>query len=355
MKHFKIIFIVLGIVGCSPCLKQSCLRAGAVPAQCAPQGLAKENRNLIAADLHTTALAMDAYAKDTTVAPGGRINWGVAYALDSYIDLWLLTGESHWLTRFEVVAKAILAERVGPVWPEGRTGHVWIGVTGAMYQPLMRAAAIGLPRADAYIAEFESALAYHEPDYDGRTYRFGHDAPGGLSGTEAPANQTALMAEAVLHYARATASALAQGRVHRYEGYLRAYIKQTRTGSYIWLYSRHLNRSEDIGHGNFVVRYAARAGWAMEPFAAALEPLMQTNGDILVDNLDGTCLYEPRRGAYYWALAAAASPGLAMKFKQHLNRRGNLIELVQLHAVGVVGNNRSRISFANTTGKVVAK
>lgn len=153
---------------------------------CEPQPPTK-HKNWLNEDLHTVALSLD--KDDNVYWKNNSLQWGLGYRLDSYIDLWLLTGRRHWLNRFRHVSAEVLAQRTPEgVWPDPLTNYAYVGYTGTLLQPLMRYVALNLPGHKDYLRVFKLAHKYHEFEYDGQTYKFGPTAPNKLAGKRVPQN-----------------------------------------------------------------------------------------------------------------------------------------------------------------------
>jgi hypothetical protein len=254
--------------------------------------------NAIAKDRAPSALPTQAYIelKPTNCA------WEDGYMMDSFSTLYLITGDTYWLDKLvawadkylslrdNVVGRTDYLGRLAPAWQVDPTGqkYVYVGCTGNFFQGMMKFARIvrerGLTAYDAkaqtYVEAFEAALQFHSGDW--RTWpantahtlylfpKNGVPIPNSSMWNDnpIPPNMGALMAEAQyeLHkYYEAvgrTADADAMfAKVTAFANYFKDQLVFNGSGSgtyYTWKYSNYYSTIEDVGHGNFDMRFVAR-------------------------------------------------------------------------------------------------
>ncbi|MBN1350704.1 T9SS type A sorting domain-containing protein [candidate division KSB1 bacterium] len=332
-------------------------------------------------DVSPLAFSADAMQKDTGNGgdwykdavynvESGSYMWGQGYVMNSYVYLYQLTHDDHWLEKLVDHADAVLAQRDSetgnedcygespPSWQDqndGNGGYVWIGFTGALFDPIVEFAAMVLEspylssrtfawlapgqtlgdKALEYVEAFQLAVDYHESEWveDGQHgyYIFQPDlcsvcqVAGGTPLENQPAayDMISLMVGALLDLAKAYAAVgdaratVYFDKVAKYATYFKStWTYKTESGGYYyWLFAIYYGSLDDIGHANFNVRFVAdcyREGIVYTPldmqriantFARLIQP------DYAIPYNVMTAEYHTNRGhinnaTFYWNFAA---------------------------------------------------
>lgn len=306
--------------------------------------------------------------------------WNESYIMNSYVELYRQTLDAHWLEKLVQHADAVLTQRdsvtgvvdcygeSAPAWretgnPPG-SGYVWIGFTGAMFNPMMDFAALVLEspylrtktypwlgsltlrdKALEYVQKFQAAIDYHESEWvtsgtDG-WYKFQNDiyTVCGVAGSQPLAGQPAaydmnsLMMEAVLRLSdayRAEGDARAttySGRVASYARYFRSTWTYYASGDYYtWLFASYYSPNlDDIGHANFNIRFVTAAYLAGIEFTTQqIQRVANTYSRLILSdyaipfnlmNATWSNVYGggPYSSVYYWNTVAPYKSGLTTR------------------------------------------
>jgi hypothetical protein len=294
--------------------------------------------------------------------------------MESMLMLYRLTGDVAWANRFIAWADALLAERDAPhpvdgkpfAWTDRSSNlsqpYVWTGFTGHVFAPLMEFARLVAenPRiqdkayegrtyrdhALRFMTEFNRALAVDlaELHDDGghAFFCFKRHVPVAnpkINGSPLPVNMNAALFTAMLHLARAEKalgqvdhSASLERQVSHFVNYLndRVLVRSQAGGKthLLWNYATYIPRMEDVGHANLVAKFlydAQAGGYAVRTsdlvaLANTVEALIEPDGTIKKNLLDGSNVPGPAKSVYYLILMAQYSPSLRAKLRPIVER-----------------------------------
>ena len=304
------------------------------------------------------------------VSKNGIYNWSPAYVVTSMVFLLETTGDEKWAAAIVDWAEQALAERDAIsttdnqpyAWTDRSsrvlTPYVWIAFTGHNFAPLMQFSSYVVHHrklgaqayrgrsyrdyALAYIREFTRALdvdkAELSTDKRHAYFRFAHSVPvksSTINGQPLPVNMNAGLFMTILHLARAEAAAGRPGvaaRLFELVTKFVTYIKDDvlvhrpcgdRTCT-LWRYSAYYSRFEDIGHANLTVKFLVDAndnGFDVNRddivnVANTFDNLIDADGTIRGNLLDGTTIAGQRNSIYFVFLLGRYSPSLKAKLER---------------------------------------
>jgi hypothetical protein len=300
------------------------------------------------------------------VLPDGRLNWSAGYIMQSMVYLLQATGEERWARELVGWGTAMLAHRDAPhprdrrpySWTDRsravKEPYVWAGFTGHIFAPLMEFARHVAERPDlarktvqgrsfaehaaSFMQEFERALEVHDTELaeDKRRafFRFAKPVPVAnrrIQGQPLPVNMNATLFTAMLHLSKATESDRPQDakrlhqQVERFVRYLDEDVLERspcgRETCVTWRYSTYINRAEDVGHANVVVKFLIDAhsdGYPVDRadligVAMSIGRLVDENGTFRSNLLDGSTIPGSRDSIYFHILLGRHSPSLKAK------------------------------------------
>ncbi len=282
-----------------------------------------------------------------------------SYYLDAFVTLYEKTKDVSWLKQLVPYADAQLAQRdsvtgkrdyrgrLAPAWQE-KSGYVWVGTTGEVFEPMVRFAAD--VQADAslqsqtvngqtlehaaqvYVTAFQDAITYHHEDWhlfdaNNGTFYYANDIPvaGGdaLAGQPVAQNLTAAFMSALLYLSQfdaarnyPTEAAAYRDQVRQFANYLQSQVLTVQgSGSdayYLWHYSTYYPQIDDIGHSNFVTLFMYRAYKAgivfgqsdMQKLANTYNNFLGGDGNVRGDLIDTSTLAGLSHSIFYWHLVA---------------------------------------------------
>jgi hypothetical protein len=311
------------------------------------------------------------------VRPDGSYNWSPAYDLQAMVYHLAATGDPAWAARIVDGGDALLATRDAPspadrhpyAWFDRSANvsrpYVWLAYAGHNFAPLMQFARIvatdprigdcvyrGRPlraAARSYLGEFDRVLRAHRDELahkDGYSYFvFRRPVPvsdARLQGEPLPVNMNSDLFLAVLHSAAAESAFGEQGAAAERRTWVRQYV-QYLTRSVLqrlpcapgrtclqWRYATYMDRVDDIGHANIVAKFLLDAyedGYGvrrddLSAFANTMDHLVDANGDLHGNLLDGETIPGVAQAVYYEILYGAFSPELKAKMERLVARTG---------------------------------
>ncbi len=266
----------------------------------------------------------------------GSYQWTEGYVMDKYLDMYDLTGDDHWISRYILHADSVLSQRNnGYVWNELSTNYPWVGFSGAMTFSMARFASEfpDHPKSYDYAYASVNAIRFHDQDWVSDHWIFGNDNPySELRGRQAAYNMQCLAATTSLFLSDSTILSQAErSEFLQKSTSFASYFKSKITGTsvYLWKYSDYYSRLEDVGHGNFCVFFAYQANKRgivftdadMNAFSQTFLGVLKSDSTIPYSSIDGfTDFSGVTRRLFYWQVVSSRNQQLSARLEFYDNQ-----------------------------------